>query len=167
MQRTRRWRLCCMPGVIGAGSLIRNDSCHSITTMNIIIRLFAVLVVSVFAAQCAEPVTKQFLRFIYGADGVELTNICHPSDDAWMLRGAKNTNALAALDNLNIASKATGITSGLVGTDMYFIETRDGKVDPTFNLDGIYAIHRHLVLRFVYSALSQNQRMIRKIVTDA
>ena len=78
---------------------------HLTITMNIIIRLFAALLVSVSAARCAEPVTKQFLRYIYGADGVELTNICLPSDDAWMLRGAKDTNALAALDCLKIASK--------------------------------------------------------------
>ena len=140
---------------------------HLTITMNIIIRLFAVLLVSVSAARCAEPVTKQFLRYIYGADGVELTNICLPSDDAWMLRGAKDTNALAALDSLKIASKPTGITSGLLGRDMYFIETRDGKVDPTFNLDGIYTMQRQLVLRFIYSALSQKQRMLREIVTDA
>jgi hypothetical protein len=135
--------------------------------MNIIIRLFAILLVSASAAQCAEPAAKQFLRYIYGADGIELTSICHPSDDVWMLRGAKNTNALVALDALKIASKPSGITSGLVGTDIYFIETRDGKVDPTFNLDGIYVIHRQLVLRFIYSALSQNRGMLGRLVTDA
>jgi len=135
--------------------------------MNIIIRLVAILLVAASVAQAAEPAAKQFLRYIYGADGIELTNVCHPSDDAWMLRGAKNTNALAALDSLKIASKPTGITSGLVGTDIYFIETRDGKVDPAFNLDGIYVMHRQLVLRFLYSALSQNQRMLGQLVTDA
>jgi hypothetical protein len=135
--------------------------------MNIIIRLFAILLVSASAAQCAEPAAKQFLRYIYGADGIELTSICHPSDDVRMLRRAKNTNALVALDALKIASKPSGITSGLVGTDIYFIETRDGKVDPTFNLDGIYVMHRQLVLRFIYSALSQNRGMLGRLVTDA
>jgi hypothetical protein len=135
--------------------------------MNIIIRFIATLLVSVSAAQCAEPAAKQFLRYIYGADAIELTNVCHPSDDAWMLRGTRNTNALVALDALKIASKPSGITSGLVGTDIYFIETRDGKVDPTFNLDGTYVIHRQLVLRFIYSALSQNRGMLGRLVTDA
>jgi len=134
--------------------------------MNIIIQLFALLLVSVSAAQCSEPVARQFLRYVYGADNVELTNICLPSDDVWMLQGAKNSNALAALDGLKIASKPTGITSGLVGRDMYFIETRDGKVDPALNLDGVYMMHRQIILRFVYSALSQNQKMLRQIVTD-
>jgi hypothetical protein len=135
--------------------------------MNINIRLFAILLVSLSVAECSEPVTKQFLRYIYGAEGVELSNICLPSDDAWMLRGAKDTNALAALDSLKIATKPTGVTSGLVGKDMYFVETREGKVDPAMNLDGIYMMHRQLVLRFIYSALSHNQRMLRQIVTDA
>jgi len=134
--------------------------------MNIIIQLFALLLVSVSAAQFSEPVARQFLRYVYGADNVELTNICLPSDDVWMLQGAKNSNALAALDGLKIASKPTGITSGLVGRDMYFIETRDGKVDPALNLDGVYMMHRQIILRFVYSALSQNQKMLRQIVTD-
>jgi hypothetical protein len=134
--------------------------------MNRIIGILAGLIVSASAAQCGESVGKQFLRYIYGADGIELSNVCHPSDDLWMLRGAKNTNALSTLDSLTIASKPTGVTSGLVGRDMYFVETRDGKVDPAFNLDGVYAMHRQIVLRFVYSALSRNSRMLGEIATD-
>jgi hypothetical protein len=126
----------------------------------------AVLLLASSATQAAEAVARQFLRYIYGADGIEIINICHPSNDVWMLRGAKNANALAALESLKIASKPTGITSGLVGTDIYFVETRDGKVDAAFNLDGIYVIHRQLILRFVYSALSQNREMLGRLVTD-
>jgi hypothetical protein len=135
--------------------------------MNIIIRFIATLLVSVSAAQGAEPAAKQFLRYVYGADGIDLTSICHPSDDVWMLRGAKNTNALATLDALKVASKPSGIASGLIGTDIYFVETRDGKVDPTFNLEGIYVMHRQLVLRFIYSALSQHRGLLDRLVTDA
>src|SRR5262245_59515227 len=127
------------------------------------IRFIATLLVSVSAAQCAEPAAKQFLRYIYGADGIELTNVCHPADDAWMLRGAKNTNALADLDGLKVSAKPTGITSGLVGRDIYFIETRDGKVDLAFNLDGIHVIHRQLVLHFLYAALSQSRGMLERV----
>ena len=131
------------------------------------IRLFLLLFLTALAAQAAEPASKQFLRYIYGADGIEVTNFCHPSDDLWMLRGSKNTNALSALDTLKIESKPTGVTSGLVHTDLYFIEIRDGKVDPSFNLEGIYAMHRQLVQHFIYAALSQNQRMLGALVTDA
>ena len=135
--------------------------------MNIAIRLFAIFFMSASVARCAEPVAQQFLRYLYGADNVEITNICLPWEDAWMLHGAKNTNALAALDLVKIASKPTGITSGLLGPDMYCIETRNNKVDPGFNLDGVYMKHRQIVLRFIYSALSQNQEMLRQLVTDS
>lgn len=135
--------------------------------MNIFIRLFAIWLIFASAGQCAEPVAKQFLRYIYGADSLELTNICHESDDTWMLPGAKNTNALAALDHLQIKAKSNGITSGFVGRDMYFVETRDGKVDPALNLDGVYMMQRLVIQQFIYSALSQNQSMLRQLVTEA
>jgi len=135
--------------------------------MNKILGLFALLTVASCTSRAAEPVAKQFLRFIYGADDIQISNVCYATDDIWMLPGAKNTNALAAIDNLKITSKTSGITSGLLGHDLYFIETRDGKVDPGFNLDSIYFMHRQLVLRFIYSALSQNQQMLRDMVTDA
>jgi hypothetical protein len=134
--------------------------------MTTIIRLFAMLLITSSATQAAEPVAKQFLRYIYGGDGIEISNVCHPSDDLWMLRGAKNTNALAALNVLNITAKPAGVTSGLLGTDIYFIETRDGKVDPAFNLDGTYVIHRQVILHFIYSALSGNRGMLGRLVTD-
>jgi len=51
--------------------------------------------------------------------------------------------------------------------DIYFIETRDGKVDPAFKLDGIYILHRQLVLQFLYAALSQNRRMHGRLATDS
>jgi hypothetical protein len=137
------------------------------TTMNRMIRLIAMLLLSASAAQGSESVAKQFLRYVYGEDGIELVDICHPSEDAWMLRGAKNTNALAALDSLKIESKPKGITSGMVGKDIYFLELRDGKVDPAFNLDGIFMMHRQLVLRFVFASLSQNREMLGRLATDA
>ena len=135
--------------------------------MNNSLRLIALLLLATPVAQCAEPAAKQFLRYIYGADGIGLTNICHPSDDLWMLRGTKNTNALAALDAEKFESKRTGVSSGVLGTDIYFIELRDGLVDPAFSLDGIYVLHRQLVLRFLYSTLPRDQATLRRLVTDA
>jgi len=138
--------------------------------MNIAMRLTALLLLAAPTIECAEPVepvTKQFLRYIYGDDDITLTNICHPSDDSWMLRGAKNTNALAALATMPFAPKVTGVSSGIVGSDIYFVELRDGLVDPAFNLDGIYQLHRQLVLRFLYASLSRDQPTLRRLVTDA
>ena len=82
------------------------------------------------------------------------------------MRGAKNTNALIALDGLKIVSKPSGVISGIVGTDIYFIETRDGKVDPSFNLNSIYVMHRQIVLHFLFSALLQDREMLGRLVTD-
>jgi|GEM_PF-5901657 len=127
----------------------------------------ALLLLIAPAAHCAESVAKQFLRCVYGADGIELTNICHPSDDLWMLRGGANTNAQAALNRLQLEAKGTGVVSGVFGTDIYFIELRDGRVDPAFNLDGVYALHRQLVLRFLYAALSRDQTALGRMATDA
>jgi len=50
---------------------------------------------------------------------------------------------------------------------IYFIELRDGLVDPAFNLDGIYLMHRQLVLRFIYSTLEGDQTMLGRLATDA
>jgi hypothetical protein len=130
-------------------------------------RAIALLLLAAPVAHSAEPVAKQFLRYTYGADGIELTNICHPSDDVWMLRGARNTNALADLNRMQIEAKGTGVVSGVVGTDIYFVEMRDGRVDPAFNLDGVYTLHRKLVLMFLYAALSRDQTMLRRLATDA
>lgn len=136
--------------------------------MNITIRLIIViLLAAVPIGKSAESNAKQFLRNIYGAEGIDISKICHPSQDVWMVRGVKNTNALAIVDGLKFESKRTGIFSGLVGTDLYFIELRDGLVDPVFNLDGIYLMHRRLVLRFLYAALSGDQTMLGGLVTDA
>ena len=130
------------------------------------LRLVILMLLAAPAAPCAESVTKQFLRYIYGADGIELTNVCHPTDDAWMLRGAKDTNALAEIDEEKFTSKRTGVTTAIVGTDICFIELREGRVDPAFYLDGIYMLHRRLVQAFISSALSRNQRTLSRVATD-
>jgi len=134
--------------------------------MKNMLQLIFLMLLAAPAAPCAESVTKQFLRYIYGADGIELTNVCHPTDDAWMLRGAKNTNALAEIADEKFSSKRTGVTTAMVGTDLCFIELRDGRVDPAFFLDGIYMLHRSLVQAFIASALSRNQSTLGRITSD-
>lgn len=135
--------------------------------MRFIARLVTVLLVSATFARSAEPVTKQFLRYVYGEEGIVVSDICHHSDDIWMLRGDRNAEALSVLRGWEIPSKSTGVTSGSIGTHIYFIETRDGKVDPTFNLDSIHVLHRQLVLHFLYAALSNDRATLMRLVTDA
>ncbi|MEZ6058551.1 MAG: hypothetical protein R3C01_17760 [Planctomycetaceae bacterium] len=135
--------------------------------MKLTLSFLALMLVSATAAHCAEPAAKQFLRYLYGAEGIELADVCHPSDDAWMLRGTRNEGALAELNRLKFTDKPSGITSGVIRSDMFFVETRDGKVDPAFNLSGIYSTHRQLVHFFVYACLSQNRDLIERLTTDA
>jgi hypothetical protein len=134
-------------------------------------QLLAVMLLTAGSARCADAIPKQFLRYLYGADGVELTAICHPSDDLWMLRGAKNEKALSEIDSLKIEAKLAGIFSYTInnglGVDVCFIELRDGKIDPAFNLDGVGLIHRQMALQFIYAAVAGDQRLIGRLVTDA
>lgn len=125
--------------------------------------LFALAV----AALGDDPPAKQLLRYVYGAEGLEVSTFMHPAEDAWMLRGTNNSGALAAVNALTVTHKTNGVVSGLVGMDLHFVETRDGKVDPTFNLEAIYGLHRQLIHRFIYSALSQDMPMLGRLTTDS
>src|SRR4051812_3265021 len=86
-----------------------------------------------------ESVVRQFLQYQYGHP-IDVSKICLPSEDIWMLQGPKNADALAEVKALKLESKTNGIVSGVLGTDMYFVELRGGKVDPAFNLDGVNMI---------------------------
>jgi hypothetical protein len=136
-------------------------------TMKTIICTIAILLLSGSTVKCSEPVAKQYLRYLYGAGGIDFKNICHLTDDAWMLGGSKDPDTLTALESKKIELKPTGIVSGVVGTNMYFVETRDGKVDPAFNLESIYSAHRRAVLTLIYAALKRDNEMIGALVTDA
>lgn len=125
--------------------------------------------VSLFFASVAwgdESAARQCLRYIYGASGVDVTNAFHLSPDLWMLRGATNPAALAKVDALKIEAKSTGVVYGTVDLDMFLIETRDGRVDPTFNLEQIYQRHRQLILNFLVYAFMRETAMTRRLVTD-
>lgn len=117
-------------------------------------------------ARAAEKAPLQFLRYIYGADNIDVASVCCPSDDLWMLRGAKNTNALAALTRHEFHPRHTNVISGLLNNDLYFIELRDGKVDPAINLENVYSMHRQLVLQFIYHALAGDEDEWKSFVTD-
>lgn len=129
-------------------------------------RILALLLLNTTLVQSAEPVAKQFLRYIYGADDINFTNICHPTDDVWMLRGAKDVKALAELDKEKFDGKRGNVFSGTLGTDIYFVELQDGRVNPAFNLESIHSLHRKLVLTFIYSALSRDGQALNRLVTD-
>jgi hypothetical protein len=109
---------------------------------------------------------KQYLRFLYGADDVVVDNICHPAADLWMLRAKRNKAALEAISELKLEARKSGVSSGVLGADLYFLEMRDGRIDPAFNLDGVYTRQRQVVRGLLYAVLSRNQEMLKRLVTD-
>lgn len=121
---------------------------------------------ALFVAQAQESIAKQFLRHVYGAEGIELGRICHPSDDLWMLGGARNDEALAAIDGMRIGAAGDGIVSGVVRSTMYFFELRDGLVDASFTLDGVLQYQRRLALEFLYACLSHDLEALGQLTTD-
>lgn len=129
---------------------------------------FLLLALVVRTAFGEEPIAKQFLQLMYGAEGLDATRICLPTDDLWMLPGAKDANALVALDEEKFdAKKRKGIVSGITGgTAIYFIELRDGKVDPAFMLEGIKTMQRQQVLAFLYHSLTRNKPALERLTTD-
>ena len=118
-------------------------------------------------ARAQEPVAKQFLRHLYGAEGIDIARICHPSDDLWMLGGARDSEALDAIEGIRIDTARNGVVSGVVRSTMYFFELRDGLVDASYALDGVYLYHRRLVMEFLYACLAHEMESLERMTTDA
>jgi hypothetical protein len=134
--------------------------------------LFVLTLLFTIEKASAQSVAEQFLRYIYGAEDVDAAKVCVPADDLWMLPGVKNTNAWNAITALKLDSKRqNGILSGVIpqaqGQDLFFVELRDGKVDPAMNLDSVYMMHRQLVIMFLYSALRGDTSQMARFTTDA
>jgi hypothetical protein len=149
--------------------MYRSKTAGRMRPFRILANVFLLAVIAFFtqAAVADESVVKQFLRYVYGADGVDISRTCLRAEDNWMLKGPKNTNALSAVDSLVIApAKRSGIYSGLIQHDVYFVEVRDGIVDPAFTLEGIYGIQHQLVKTFVYASLRQDKSLLKRLVTD-
>ena len=85
-----------------------------------------------------------------------------------MLLGAKKTNVLAWLDEEKFDDKKqNGIVSGVLGGEaLYFVELKNGKVDPAFPLDGIRSIHRQVIMAFLYHSLRHDKSMLDRVATD-
>lgn len=77
----------------------------------------------------------------------------------------KDAEALAKLDALHIEPKKTGIAPFQVALHLFFIETRDNKVDASFNLENEYTLQKTIVRTFLYFALKRDERL-GDVVTD-
>jgi hypothetical protein len=134
--------------------------------MKTTIQCLACLFLALISARAEDPVAKQFLRYMYGADGIDINRIAYPNVDNWMLRDAKNPTKLAAVEQEKIGAKKNGIYSGLIVADLYTVEVRDGRVDPSFTLELIQGGQKSIVRTLVYATLMRNQRFLKRATTD-
>mgnify|MGYP001605030639 CR=1 FL=1 len=132
-------------------------------------KLFTVGLVSfaiATAAGRAASAATEYLRHVYGADGVDLDKVAWPNDDLWMLRGAKNATGLAELQSTPIKHGANEVLWENVANGLCMIEVREGRVDPAFSLQQVYTLHRMLVLQFIYAALTQDRDALQRLTTN-
>src|ERR1051325_1272583 len=120
---------------------------------------------SSWAGTAPELVSKQFLKYMYGADGVSIEEICRPNDDVWMLRNTRNREGIQAVESEKIGVSDSGVYARVIGRDFCVVELHQGKVDPSFNLDMVYQTQRQVILRFLYASLMQDSEGIARVVT--
>lgn len=120
---------------------------------------------SAHAAPMPEESVRKFLLYQYGKAVPEITDICVPSADLWMLRGSSNPEMQQLVQNLNIKIKANGLFMDTMDRDICIVELKDGQVDPQFNLAMVYQRHRGLILRLLYHALLQDKEELSELVT--
>lgn len=126
--------------------------------------LFA-LCLGVSASATPADTARQFLRALYGDSKVDLTGICHPHADLWMLPGAKHEAGLAAVDAEKIRIDETGVFISSINQDLCVVELRDGKVDPAFNLRTTAFVQWRTVLQFLHACLLQDRDQLAQLTT--
>lgn len=131
------------------------------------ILLFALLLSHLPATPAQDrSAPRQFLRFIYGDDSVNIKTVCHPHPDVWMLAGERNPKLLEAIDAQSFPA-TNFVTMGAVGSSLYFLEVRDGLVDPSFAIEAVHTLQHKLLLNFLYAALRNDQESLKRLATDA
>lgn len=114
----------------------------------------------------AASSANSFLRYVYGAEGIDIQTLCWPNDDVWMLRGAKNPEGLAQLESEKISHGPNEVLWENIQNALCMIEVRDSKVDPAYMLEQVYTLHRQLILQLVYASLRQDQEMLVRLTTN-
>ncbi len=109
---------------------------------------------------------REFLRFIYGADDVKVSEVCWPSDDLWMIAGPKNDRGLAEIATLQFSSGKDQVIWKTIAGGLCIVELRDGKADARFILDQVYFRQRQTVLRFIYAAMERDPERLAEVATN-
>lgn len=116
-------------------------------------------------ALIAATPAEQFLNYIFGAEGVEIEKVCWPHDDLWMLRGANNPEALKEVADARIKHGKNEVLWQGIQRNLYIVSVRDNRVEPVFNVEQAYFVHRKLMAHFLYAALQQDKQTLGRLVT--
>ena len=131
------------------------------------VRLLALLgVVLVTVGTVRAGAAREYLRHVFGAEDVDLSAICWPHEDLWMVHGPKNPSALAELDKGGISESRDEVIFENVANRYCTIEVRAGRVDPAFSLDQISFRHRQMVLQFILAVLLQRRDLIEELASN-
>ncbi len=117
------------------------------------------------ALPAATP-ANEFLRYVYGAEGILLEKYCWAHDDLWMLHGRANPAGLAQLDQEKVKHGTNEVIWENIQGAVCIVEIREGKADPAFMLDQTYGRHRQLVLQFIYASLRHDLDLLKGITTQ-
>lgn len=101
----------------------------------------------------------------YGGDVPDIAEICTPSPDIWMLKGAAQPQKQKLVQSLKLKIGANGLFMDSIDRDICIVELKNGLIDPEFNLQNIYRIHHQLVLQFLYFSLLQEKSELSRLVT--
>ncbi|MFK7785258.1 MAG: hypothetical protein AB8B56_09085 [Crocinitomicaceae bacterium] len=133
------------------------------------IKTITITILSIAAATCYgsnEDTVRKYIAYTYGNTEVDMSDICHEHPDNWMIQGNEKKEVEPLIQNLKISITDPGIFTTVLGRDLIFTEIRNGKIDTTFNREGIYTIHKQLILMFLYHSLLQDEEQIKGLVTD-
>jgi len=126
---------------------------------------FCVMASCAFGALNPPDAARAYLLYQYGADVPNISELCVPSHDLWMLRGAAQPQKQKIVQNLKLKIEANGIFMDSIDRDICIIELKHGLIDPEFNLENIYRMHHQLVLQFLYFSLLQDRSELARLVT--
>jgi len=119
-----------------------------------------------YASPSPEETLEEYFRFVYGAPGINEEDILHSNSDNWMLSGVFNASSIERIKRYKFNVTAPGVFAGVVGKDVFFLEIREGKIDPAFPLQGVYSIQKGVIRYFLYYSILQDKKTLSRIVTN-
>ena len=132
----------------------------------VILRFLLLLLACGLTTLAAEDAADAYLIYRFGGTPTIDARFIHPHPDAWMLAGPRNAGALKEISDEPLGFTQNGSYITTIANRIILVEIRDGKVDPTANLEALYAKHKQLIARLFYFALMQDKAEIEKLVTD-